>query len=157
MQSFLTVPELWQVYIPGKQGSKQYPVTITLNLKNPQYRAINCPNEFKRLLNSFLELKKYKHCINGVLEYHSFSNEKRVGGLHMHGFVYNRNPPKDNINNLFHFHRQEPDPEKGVKGYIKYSMKDLKNNEDVFRRLSCDTSQACDSPIVRTTQCLFED
>lgn len=158
---FVKVPDFWRYDRPGKQGKKHYPVTITLNVKNPQYRALNCPSEFKSMLNSFLDLKKYKHLINGVLEYHKKNGALRDGGLHMHGFVYNRNPPRDNYSNLFHFHMSEPDEIKGVKGYIKYSKKDLEANEKRFRELASkpieDIILFGDSPVIRPSKCLFDD
>lgn len=160
MESFKKVPELFAYYRNGKVGKKVYPVTITMNVKNPQYRAINCPNEFKSLLNSFLELKKYRYLLNGVLEYHKPDGKFRKGGLHLHGFVYNRNPPRDNIDNLFHFYIQQPDELKGVTGYVKYCKKAIDDTEKEFKRLSALQAEPItifDSPTIRVTNCLFDD
>lgn len=148
MDSFVKVPKLWKYERHGKSGAKIYPLTITLNVKNPQYRAINCPNEFKRLLNDFLNYKQYKYHLNGVLEYHKPTGALRNGGLHLHGFAYCRNPPRDNKNNLFHFHLSQPDEIKGIKGYILYSQKAISETEKRFKELAS---------IPITPKCLFDD
>lgn len=160
MEIFDDIPQLFSYYYEGKNDTKQQCVTVTLNVKNPQYRALNCPNEFKRLLTSFLTLKGYKGMVNGVLEYHKPEGTFRQGGLHMHGFVYSRNPPKENKDNLFHFHIAPVDEVRGVRGYIKYSRKALQATQKEFKRLSglpvVPVQVFGDSPTIRTSLCLFD-
>lgn len=160
--SFSDVPALWRFNRLGKTGKTAYPVTVTMNVKHPQYKAINCPDEWKYHFNNFLDISGYKHTIDGVLEYHKNDGALRKGGLHMHGLAYYNNPPKDNKNNLFHFHLCKPDSVKGIIGYIKYSRKDLQATDERFAQL-CQSQPSNDNvhsptiPRELLTRCLFPD
>lgn len=102
---------------------KLFPVTVTMNVKHPDYQAINNPNQFKDLLMSFCR-DNYKYNLNGILEFHKSEGSFRQGGLHLHGLVAGRNPPKNNRTNLFNFYITNPH-ENGIGGYITYCKKNI--------------------------------
>jgi len=96
------VPELLLINYEGlkpKVTDKWYHITITtqLNFKDPVL--------YRRELYSFLKRIGYLGNLIGAMEWYPSSDKwSRKDGLHFHVLSHIGTPPKDNMNNMFHFH-----------------------------------------------------
>lgn len=125
-----SVPQL--LYFKNVFSSRNYyALTITMNIKHPDYKVVNDPLEFKQMLDHFIS-DKYKSRLDGILEYHKPEGALRHGGLHFHGTCGNKNPPKNNKDNLFYFHTKKLETPNDLKNWINYCKKNISKTLKIY-------------------------
>lgn len=108
----------------GKMSERLYAVTITSRKKYNNLYA------FREAFYKFLNSIGYDFAIKGYMEFHSVG--KNMDKVHAHGYVFNGNPPKNNLKNQFHFHIRRIEDKDAWDYYCKKEiMETLERHHDI--------------------------
>lgn len=108
----------------GRMTDKIYAVTITSRKK------YNNLYQFREAFYKFLNSIGYDFAIKGYMEFHS--QGKNMDKVHAHGYVFNGNPPKNNLKNQFHFHIRRIEDKDAWESYCKKDiMETLERHHDI--------------------------